>query len=322
MATGTEDKIDSNVFSLYRDFVKYVIDLGFDGIRADVAHCKTKAFWKELIEYSREKDPEFMWLAESSQAWSKPIAYQAVYTPYDELLNAGFDGYYGSFFDVKDWEYSKELYNNFSSVFTDIKKFTPKKSLIGSFTTHDEVSPILQKGENFSDMIIWLNATLPVNSYFVDGFQTGDNYNYPMGNKAAISSNTDDDIYFTHKGKIDIFNLSRKPGGANNDLKNDFILSNDVKASMLPVLNSGNFTPLVTNSSRVFAYSFCNSKKCVITIGNFDYENDIKAIVKLPKGTKNWNMLPIKITDMPQLKHGKINLHLNAGEIVVLILKP
>ena len=44
-----------------------------------------------------------------------------------------------------------------------------------------------------SDMIIWLNATLPIDSYFVDGFQTGDDYSYKMGNKLAPSTNTDDD---------------------------------------------------------------------------------------------------------------------------------
>jgi glycosidase len=321
LATGTEDKIDTNVYGLYKDFVKYVINLGFDGIRADVAHCKTKAFWKELIEYSRKKDPEFMWLAESSEIWNAPIAQQAVYTPYDELLNAGFDGYYGSFFNLKNWEHAKDLYNNFSAVFSDLKNFTPKKSVIGSFTTHDEVSPILQKGEAFSDMIIWLNATLPLNSYFVDGFQTGDNYNYPMGNKTAPASNTDDDIYFTHRGKIDIFNLSRKPGGNNKELRNDFILANDVKKSVLSTLNNGTFTPLKTNHSTVFAYSFGGDKKAVVTIGNLDFSKDVKAVVKLPKYTKKNELLPIKITDMPKLKHGKIYANLKAGETIVLIFK-
>ena len=321
LATGTEEKVNPNVLTLYKDFVKFVMELGFDGIRADVAHCKTGAFWKELIDYSKGKDPEFMWLAESSQIWNEPIAPEAVYTPYNKLLNAGFDGYYGAFFNLKNWNNSKDLYNNFSSTFSDLKKFSPKKSVIGSFTTHDEVSPVLLKGEAFSDMIIWLNATLPLNSYFVDGFQTGDKYNYPMGNKTAPSSNTDNDIYFTHRGKIDIFNLSRKPGAENNELRNDFILANDVKKSLLPVLNNGIFTPLKTNHSQVFAYSFADSKKSVLTIGNFDFEKEVNATIKLPKSLNKKELLPIKITDMPQLKHGKICLNLNAGEIVVLILK-
>ena len=321
LATGTEDRINPNVYSLYKDFVKYVMDLGFDGIRADVAHCKTKSFWRELIEYSRSKDPEFMWLAESSQEWSEPIAHEAVYTPYDKLLESGFDGYYGSFFNIKNWETAKELYGNVSSTLSDLKNFAPKKSVIGSFTTHDEVSPILLKGSEFSDMIIWLNATLPLNSYFVDGFQTGDDYNYPMGNRKAPSSNTDDDIYFTHRGKIDIFNLSRKPGANNIEIKHDFILANDVKKSLLPILNSNSFVPLKANNSSVFAYTFTDSKKGVIVIGNLNFAKGANVVVNMPKGFKKGQILPIKISDMPQMKKGKIYLYLGAGEVVVLMIK-
>ena len=244
LSVGTEGKIDSNVYSLYKDFVKYVMNLGVDGIRADVAHSKTAIFWKELIDYSREKDPEFLWLAESSEAWHDAISPQAVFTPYNKLLEAGFDGYYGSFFNLKDWKTSKELYNQFNQTFGETKKFKDKKSVIGSFTTHDEVSPILLKGEQLSDMMIWLSATLPLNSYFVDGFQTGDDYLYKRGNKLADATNTDDDLYFTHRGKIDIFNFSRKPGGDNVQLRNDFLLGNNVKKSVLSVLNEGTFTPV------------------------------------------------------------------------------
>ncbi|MBD5402654.1 hypothetical protein HDR58_07640 [bacterium] len=320
LATGDENKIDSNVYSLYKDFVKLMMGLGVDGIRADVAHCKTMLFWKELIAYSRQKDPEFLWLAESSEIWHDAISPQAVFTPYDKLLEAGFDGYYGSFFSLKDWENSKELYKNFSGNFTDLKRFNEKKSLIGSFTTHDEVSPILLKGSQLSDMIIWLSATLPLNSYFVDGFQTGDDYTYRKGNKLAPVSNTDDDIYFTHNGKIDIFNFSRKPGGDNINLRNDFLLANDVKKSLLPVLNSGTFTPLKTGNQKVFAYTFVHNKKRVITIGNLDFNNSAKATVRIPKYSQRYNILPIKISNMPEIRKDKVSLNLAPGEIVVLIV--
>lgn len=318
LATGTEDKIDTNVYSLYKDFVKYMMSLGVDGIRADVAHCKTQAFWKELIAYSRNKDPEFMWLAEVSESWSEPISSYAVFTPYDKLLDAGFDGYYGSFFNIKDWKKADELYSQISFTLGELNKFSPKRAVIGSFTTHDEVSPILLKGQALSDMIIWLNATLPVNSYFVDGFQTGDDYKYLMGNKPAPNTNTDDDIYFTHRGKIDIFNLSRKPHGNNTYLKNDFILGNDVKKSLVPTLNEGNFTPLKTKNSKVFAYTVGNNKR-VLVIGNLNFNENEKAVVIIPKYKKD-TVLPIKVTQVPSIKHGKIQINLQSGEIVVLIL--
>ena len=322
LATGTEDKIDANVYSLYKDFVKYMMSLGVDGIRADVAHSKTAKFWKELIAYSREKDPEFLWLAESSESWHDAISPQSVFTPYNKLLEAGFDGYYGSFFNLKDWKTSKDLYKQIGFTLNETKKFKEAKSVIGSFTTHDEVSPILLKGPRFSEMIIWLNATLPVNSYFVDGFQTGDDYMYRKGNRLAEESNTDDDTYFTHRGKIDIFNLSRKPEGEYDELRGEFFLGNDVKVSVLSTLNEGPFTPLKNNNQKkVFSYMFANNIKKVITVGNLDFENGTKVTVKIPKFNPNkQNILPIKISKMPEAKRGKLNLTLAPGEIVVVII--
>lgn len=321
LEAGTEDKINPNVYSLYKDFVKYVINLGADGIRADVAHSKTAAFWRELIKFSRNKDSEFLWLAESSESWHDAISPQAPFTPYNELLDAGFDGYYGSFFNLKNWKTAKELHNQISFTLNETKKFNEKKSVIGAFTTHDEVSPILLKGPALSDMMIWLNATLPVNSYSVDGFQTGDDYYYKKGNKIADNSNTDDDIYFTHRGQIDIFNLSRKPQGKYPQLKNSFLLGNNIKNSIVPVLNEGNYTPLKTNNQKVFAYQIGNNIKKVITIGNLDFENSQKVIVSVPKfNPQKQNFLPIKISSMPETKKGKVILEMNAGEIVVLII--
>ncbi len=321
LSVGTEDKINASVYNLYKDFVKYMLTLGVDGIRVDVAHSKPAIFWKDLIKYSREKDSEFLWLAESSELWSEAISPQAVYTPYDKLLEAGFDGYYGTFFGLKDWKNSKELYSNISKTLNNVKNFKVHKSVIGSFTTHDEVSPILLRGPELSDMMIWLNATLPVNSYFVDGFQTGDDYYYRKGNKLADNSDTDDDMYFTHRGKIDIFNFSRKPGGNYAELKSSFILGNNVKKSILPVLNEGSFTPLKTTNQKVFAYMFSNNVKKVITIGNLDFEHKTKVTVKVPKfNPKKQNVLPIKISTMPDSKSGKVILNVNPGEIVVLII--
>ena len=321
LATGTEEKIDTNVYSLYKDFVKYMINLGVDGIRADVAHCKTMTFWKELIAYSRNKDPEFMWLAEVSDSWHDAISEYSVFTPYDKLLEAGFDGYYGSFFNIKDWKNAKDLYNQITFTLNDLKRFSSKKSVIGSFTTHDEVSPILIKGTAFSDMIIWLSATLPINSYFVDGFQAGDDYKYLMGNRTAPNTNTDDDIYFTHRGKIDIFNLSRKPEGTNTYLKNDFVLGNDVKKSLIPILNEGNFTPLKVKNSKIFAYTVGNLNKRVLVYGNLNFEESEKAIIKIPKYNKKSSLLPIKVSQVPTVKCGLIHANLQPGEIVVVILK-
>ena len=144
-------------------------------------------------------------------------------------------------------------------------------------------------------MIIWLSSTLPLDSYYVDGFQTGDDYSYKLGNRLAQTSNTDDDTYFTHTG-------------------------NNVKQSLLPVLNNGTFTPIKTNNPKIFAYTFEYNKKRVLTIGNLDFENPIKTTVKIPKYNPRFNILPIKISNMPDIKKSKVSLTLQPGEIVVLIV--
>ena len=95
--------------NVHKCFVDMIMDIGADGIRADVATIKPFAFWQEIINYSRERNPEFLYLAEASDSWREPPSKYAVFTPYDKLLEAGFDGYYGSFFNLKDWKTSNEL---------------------------------------------------------------------------------------------------------------------------------------------------------------------------------------------------------------------
>ena len=84
---------------------------------------------------------------------------------------------------------------------------------MASFATHDQQSVIVRGGVPLWEMITWLNVTLPVNPYFLDGYVTGDGYIYRYENKKASRSLTDDDYYFVHRAKFDIFNLSRRPGG-------------------------------------------------------------------------------------------------------------
>ena len=108
---GTENNINKDVYNLYKEFVDMVINLGADGIRADVATNKPAKFWKDLIAYSRTKDTQFLWLAEASESWNEPVSDYAVFTPFDKLLDAGFDGYYGSYFNVKNWKTGRELVN-------------------------------------------------------------------------------------------------------------------------------------------------------------------------------------------------------------------
>lgn len=317
---GNETAVNNEVYNLFKEFVDMVISIGADGIRADVATSKPALFWKKLIDYSRTKDPQFLWLAEASESWTEPISQYAVFTPYDKLLSVGFDGYYGSFFNLKNFKTGKELTNLISQTISNVSKFSDSKSVIGSFVTHDEMSPILVNGPSYSEMIIWLNATLPVNSYSTDGFDSGDSYIYLWANKDAFKTYTDDDIYFAHRGKMDIFNFSRKPGGNIEVLKNDFRFANYVKQQFKTILSLGKFTPLRTLNQSTFAYSMSNGENSIIVMGNLDYKTSVQTKVYIPKLNSEISVLPLKIDSVPKAEKGGFDVELKPGEIIVLML--
>lgn len=297
-----------------------VINLGADGIRADVATLKPAKFWKDLISYSRTKDHQFLWLAEASESWTTPVSEYAVFTPYDKLLEAGFDGYYGSYFNLKNYKTGRELINQILTTNANLSKYTEPKAVIGSFTTHDEMSPILINGAKYSEMIIWLNATLPVNSYFVDGFDTGDNYIYLWANKEAFKSFTDDDYYFVHRGKIDIFNFSRQPGAKNEDLLGTFVLANGVKRQFSTMINNGKFIPLRTSAAQVFAYAISYGGKSVVVFGNLNFRNNVDVTVSVPKLEEKNIVIPVRLDTIPIAQKGAFKVTLQPGETQVLLL--
>lgn len=318
---GTEDAVNRDVYNQYRDFTDMVIGLGADGIRADVAPLKPAKFWKELISYSRKQDPQFMWLAETSDSWTTPVSGSVVYTQYDKLLTAGFDGYYASYFNLKNWKTGKQLIEHVKFNQNLSVKFGEPKRAIGSFTTHDELSPILVNGAKYSEMIMWLNATLPLNSYFVDGFQTGDNYIYFWANKKSQQTYTDDDMYFVHRGKIDIFNFSRRPGGLNNDLLRDFILANRFKELIAPMVANGKFVSLKTTNPSTFAYALNHSHKTVLVFGNLNFADASEGKIFVPKYNSDLMAIPVKIKSVPVYKDGHFSVKLNPGEIQVLLVQ-
>ena len=319
--TGKNGNLNQDVLNVHKKFIDLVLSIGADGLRADVATIKPSEFWKEIIKYTHHKDPEFMFLAEASDPWREPPSKYAEFTPYDKLLEAGFDGYYGSFFNLKDWN-ADEFMEHVKYNLKLLNSYKAPKSVIMSFTTHDEVSPILLHGEDFSIMISWLNATLPFNPYCIDGFFSGDSYLYPWANTPAEKSETDDYSYFVHRGKLDIFNFSRKPGGGNEKILENFKKANQFRADNLDLISSGNFAQHKTNNPKVFAFSRILKDEIILVIGNLDFKSPQNKIsindLNLKKDTK-----PEIIAGGDNLKIVRKNLHtdLNAGEIKVIKIK-
>lgn len=317
--TGTDENLNQDLLEAHKRFVDLLLEINADGIRADVATIKPFKFWVEIVEYARNLNPEFLFLAEASDSWREPPSKYAVFTPYNKLLEAGFDGYYGSFFNLKDWKTAEQFIEHIKFNKKLLTSYPDDKSVILSFTTHDEVSPIILHGERFAVMIAWLEATLPFNPYFIDGFQTGDDYLYPWANTRAKSTETDDDYYFVHRGKLDIFNFSRKPEGRNEYVKANFKEAFRFRIENPDLISKGTFTPLKVDKEKVFAYSRSYQGDTIIVIGNLDYKHPQKKVSVRVSGLKKKKELQIieGLTNH-KTKNNKLLTDLEAGEIKVL----
>ena len=295
-------------------------EIGADGIVASNASMKPYKFWQELIDYTREKSPQFLFIAQATDK-DIPMPDKIPFTPYDKLLEAGFDGYFAGYSRFPDWRTAQDLYNHVKFNTELFSKYKQIKSSIGSFSTIDSVSPVLINGSQYPIMIAWLNATLPLNSYFVDGFQSGDDYSFPWENKRAVKSYTDDDFYFIHKGKIDLFNFSRKPGGNDGNIMQNFVLANKFKYILNTTISNPNFVPLASNIDDVFSFARADKTNSVVVIGNMDFQNMQNVKVTVPHLTDKVSIVPIKIDEIPIIEKGRINTILAPGEIQVMLLK-
>lgn len=314
--TGNNNQLNFDLYTLYKNFVNLMIDFNIDGIVADDATIKPYAFWKKLIDDTKSSNPQFLFLAQATgSSQSLPAGLN---TPYNKLLDAGFDGYYGNYENLKDWKTANDLYSQVKLDIALSKKYSRNKSVIGSFATVNQISPILVNGPQFSKMIIWLNATLPLNSYYIDGFPTGDTYIYPLMNKKAFATYTDDDHYFVHRGQLDIFNFSRSLAGKNYDIYQDFIIANKFKSFAQNIISNGDFIPLRTSSSSIFAYARSFNGSSIIVFGNLDFKKLLNATIYVPKLSNEQASIPIKITSIPVISKGKINTDLAPGEVQVI----
>ncbi len=316
-----ETLFKSDIFVLHKLFVNYMISIGVDGIRADVATIKPYIFWKELISYARSKKEGFLFLAEASENWTQPASDKAYFTDYKKLLEAGFDGYYGNYFDFKNWSKSYDLYNAIENQRKILNKYPQKKSVIGSFETHDVISPLISGGENFSKIIIWLNATLPLNPYYVDGFLQADDYLYDYANKKANETYTDDEYYYVHKGQIDIFNFSRKPGSDTDVLLKEHISAINLRNSFIDQITKGKFIILNSDNDNIIAFERVYEKKSVVVIINRNLANSENAKIKIKNLKKNSKIIFIKNDENKIITKSTMEGRFRGAEIVVFTIE-
>ena len=291
--------LNPKLLEYHRQFVDMMIDAGVDGIRADVARAKPVEFWDIIIPYSRKRDPQFAWLAES---YTYEDASPQANMPYDrpeDSLRAGFDAYYGQYHIFHEWQNAKELHDYVIDNLNMSYRVDLGKSLIGSFSTHDDISPMFSGGEVFCNLTSGLQATLPMmNPYFVDGFQSGDWYLYSYRGKHVDNSATDNNEMFVHNGKLDIFNLSRRPGGNEPQIGKFMTSCLEFRDKYADVVKRGSYIVLDKEKDKqdqVIAFARHRNGKTLLVLANKDVNRPVACKVKVPTLKENQkldNLLP------------------------------
>lgn len=175
--------LNQNLIDYHKKFVDMCLDLGIDGIRADVGRAKPPEFWDIITSYARSKDPEFAFLAECyTYEDASPMKNMPADRP-EEALDAGFDSYYGQYHIFNIWK-AKDFHQFVKDNLQMSHSHNKGKSLIGSFATHDDKSPMSNGGPDYCKMTNVVQTTLPMtNPYIVTGYESGDRYIYPYDKK-------------------------------------------------------------------------------------------------------------------------------------------
>lgn len=300
-ADEAERTLNPKLLEMHKQYVDACIDLGIDGIRADVARAKPPEFWDVLINYSRKRDPEFAWLAES---YTYECASPMVNMPYDrpeDLLKAGFDEYYGQYHIFHDWRNCSD-FNDYVKLNLDLSHRLPAgKSVIGSFLTHDDSSSMIHGGENFCKLTTILQSTIPMcNPYFIDGFQTGDYYDYKYRDTENIETYTEKTLMNEHRYRLALFNLSRKPGGDCPDIERVMKGALKMRIENLDVLADRNSSFIELDKredkyDQIITYARHNNGRTILVVANKNPNRNVTGIIEIPglkETQKLENMVP------------------------------
>ncbi len=320
--------LNPKLLEYHKEFVDMMIDAGVDGIRADVARAKPVEFWDIIIPYSRKRDPEFAWLAET---YTYEDASPQANMPYDrpeDSLRAGFDSYYGQFHIFNEWPNASELHKYIIDNLNMSYRVDVGKSLIGSFTTHDDISPMFHGGEVFCNLTSGLQATLPmINPYFVDGFQSGDYYVYPYKDKNVGADTRTDSSIMTlpfPDGRMDIFNLARKPGGKEPQIGKFMTECLKFREKYEEVTKRGSYIVLnkkKDKNDQIIAFARHRHGRTLLVIANKNVNRNVSGIIEIPtmKATQKLeNLLPKYGKDSKfQVSEGEISVDLGPGRIHV-----
>lgn len=249
-------KLNQALVDYHKKFVDMCIDLGIDGIRADVGRAKPPEFWDIITTYARSKDPEFAFLAECyTQEDASPMKNMPADRPF-EALKAGFDSFYGQYHIFHMWKATdfhsfikesleisdKKVKNPKTGEIETVKVLPKGKSLIGSFATHDDDSPMSHGGPDYCMMTNVIQTTIPMtNPYMISGYESGDRFLYDYEGKYV-------DKTFTELMQNPIYDLAVKfmvKSVDNASVISDLTKSNAKKMTLAELENNPNYSSAI-----------------------------------------------------------------------------
>ena len=187
------------------------------------------------------------------------------------------------------------------------------------------MSPMFNGGELYCNLVSGLQATLPMlNPYFVDGFQSGDYYDYSYRGKYSTETRTDNHEMTAHQGKLDIFNLSRKPGGDNPEIGKFMTACLNFRDKYGDVIKRGSYIVLDKQKDKldqVIAFARHRHGKTLLVIANKNVDRPVACKVEVPTLKANQklvNLLPSYGQESTfQVSQGEIGVNLGPGRIHV-----
>ncbi len=319
--------LNPKLLELHKQYVDFCIDLGIDGIRVDVARAKPVEFWDIIIPYSHMRDPEFGWLGETyTYEDASPQANMPFDRPEDSL-RAGFDNIYGQYHIFHEWTTASTFMDYVKEQLEMSFRLPKGKSLIGSFATHDDISPMYHGGAAYCNLTMGLQVTLPmINPYIVDGYQSGDYYKYSYRDKYNPVTQTDNNEMTVHNGRLDIFNFSRKPGGSEPEIGEFMRKSFELKDKYVDVINKGTFIPLKKQGDKndqIIAYARHLNGKTLLVVANKNINRSVSCKIKVPtlKATQELKNLLPKYGNESAIKPNVNELDVNLGAARILVFE-
>ncbi len=320
---GTNSNLNKEVYDIYEKYIDMLLSLNVDGVVVQDPFLKPTKFWQNLISHANERNQQFVFIAEMKQSTKRLPAKGVPFVSLKKLLNVGFDAYLGDFNKFQSVKTGKDFNKNLTKSLKYSTKKENAKAVLADFAMYNDVAPILVEDIYLSKMIIWLSSTLPVNSIYTDGFQTGDDYSFDLANMKAPKSYTDDKFFFANRGKMDIYNFSRRPKGSYPELLSELKAGNKFKAYMANYMPYAELEILKTEYPDVFAYALTDkiNKMTVFVLGSFDLENIKNVQIEIPKMTKKTVIENVHSYAIPQASRGKFNTLLAPADIQVFLVK-